>query len=386
MKGHLTERSPGKWAIVLDVPSADGKRRRKWFSFTGTKRQAETEKARLIAELHGGSFIEPSRTTVAAFFERWIVHIAASVSPKTLERYAEICRKTLSPQIGAVTLSKLKTEQIDAGLSNALQRGRADGTGGLSPRTVHHARRVLIKCLNQAVTWELLAKNPALSSTPPKVEKRAMLAYGAVETAALLHAMRPTRLYAPVLLAVTCGLRRGEIIALRWKNVDLDAGQLAVVASAEQTKGLVRIKETKSGHTRTVALSHGTIAELRAHRARQAEELLQLGIRLTDDHLVVAQFDGRLLQPRSLTHEWMRQIQKLDLPRIRFHDLRHSHATQMLANGVHPKIASERLGHSNIAITLDLYSHVMPGMQSDAANAVDAALQKAVEARTKDVR
>ena len=111
-----------------------------------------------------------------------------------------------------------------------------------------------------------------------------------------------------------------------------------------------------------------------------------LGVPLTDDHFVVAQYDGRLLRPRSLTHEWMRQIQKLDLPRIRFHVLRHSHATQMLANGVHPKIASERLGHANIGITLDLYSHVMPGMQEDAANAVDAALQIAVEARTKDIR
>lgn len=386
MKGHLKERSPGTWAIVLETKTKTGDRKRKWVTFKGTKRAAQNEMARLIAEITTGVYIEPDRTPMSDFFDRWLDHIKPSVSPKTHERYAEICRKTLSSEIGAVALSKLKTEKIDAALSNALQHGRADGNGGLSPRTVHHARRILIKCLNQAVTWELIARNPATASTPPKIEKKAMTAYSADQTATLLEALRPTRLFAPVLLAVTCGLRRGEIIALRWRHVDFKSRQIAVMESAEQIKGQVRLKETKSGHTRSVALSAGTIAELKAHRAKQAEELLMLGIPLTDDHFVVAQFDGRMLQPRSLTHEWMRQIQKIDLPRIRFHDLRHSHATQMLANGVHPKIASERLGHANIGITLDLYSHVMPGMQEDAANAVDAALQIAVEARSKDIR
>lgn len=386
MKGHIRERSPGKWAIVLDVGERDpktGKKKRKWHSFTGTKREAQKECARLITELEVGNYVEPSKQTVAQFLDEWLTFIGPSVAPKTLERYAELCRKTIAPQIGDVILSKLKTDRIDAAFTEMLTAGRRDATGGLSPRTVHHARRVLIKALGQAVTWERLSRNPAQATTPPKVERQKMLAYDAAQTAELLEAFRPTRMFVPVLLAVMCGLRRGEILALRWRNVELGDNRrsIAIVESAEQTKEGVRYKEPKSGKARTVALSRSVAEELRAHRARQAEEQLRLGLRPDADSFVVAQVDGRPLQPQSLTHEWVRLIGKTELPRIRFHDLRHSHASQMLASGVHPKIASERLGHSSVGITLDLYSHTLPGMQADAAEQVDAALQAAISAR-----
>lgn len=386
MKGHLRERSPGKWAIVLDVVDpATGKKKRKWHSFRGTKREAQSECARLVTELKTGRYVEPTKQTVPAFLDEWLDFIKPSVAPKTFERYGEICRKNLAPLLSDVTLAKLKTDRIDAAFSKALQEGRRDGKGGLSPRTVHHMRRVLIKALNQAVTWDRLAKNPAQASTPPKVERKSMLAYDAMQTAELMEAMRHTRMYIPVVLAVMCGLRRGEILALRWRNVELgdNRRQLSVVSSAEQTKDGIRYKEPKAGRARTVALSKTVVSELKAHRVQQAEEQLRLGIRPDDDSFVVAQIDGKPIQPRSLTHEWMRLIQKTTLPRIRFHDLRHTHASQLLSAGVHPKIASERLGHSNIGITLDLYSHVMPGMQADAAEQVDAVLQAAISAGGK---
>ena len=378
MKGHIHERSPGKWAIVIDVPHPEtGKRRRKWHTFHGTKRGAQIECARLISELKGGTYVEPTKQTVAEFLDEWLGFIKPSVAPKTHERYTEICQKGIAPLLAGVTLAKLKTDRIDAAFSKALQEGRRDGKGGLSPRTVHHMRRVLIKALSQAVTWERLVKNPAQTTQAPKVERQAMLAYNASQTAELLEAMRPTRMFVPVMLAVMCGLRRGEILALRWKDVDLDGKVIAITRSAEQTKEGVRYKEPKSGKSRTVALSGTVVDELKRHRVRQAEELLRLGLRAGDDQTVVAQHDGKALQPRSLTHEWVRLIQKTTLPRIRFHDLRHTHATQLLAAGVHPKIASERLGHSTIGITLDLYSHVMPGMQANAAEQVDAAIKAA---------
>src|SRR5262249_6313311 len=141
--------------------------------------------------------------------------------------------------------------------------------------------------------------------------------------------------------------RRGEVAALRWGNVDLESGQLKVTASAEQTRTGVRYKAPKSGRGRTVALPATLITELRAHRIRQAQELLRLGIRQTDDGFVVAQADGQPLRPHSLGQEWVRFLARTpSLPRIRFHDLRHAHATHMLASGIHPKVASERLGHS----------------------------------------
>ncbi|BAV45293.1 integrase family protein [Mesorhizobium loti] len=386
MKGHLKERSPGHWAIVIDVPDpATGKRRRKWHSFTGGKREAQVECARLISEIKGGVYLEPHKTTLAKFLDRWLEHEAPNVSPKTLERYKELATKTIVPLIGDVIISKLKAERIDGAMAKALQSGRRDGKGGLSPRTVHHMRRVLVKALNQAVTWEMLAKNPALATKAPKVERKQMTSYDVAQTATLLNAIRPTRIYIPVVLAAMCGLRRGEIIALQWKHVDLDGKSLSIVRSAEQTTTGVRYKEPKSGRARTVALSATVIDDLRRHRARLAEEQLRLGIRIDEESFVVAQADGRPIQPRSLTHEWVRIVTDTDLPRIRFHDLRHTHASQLLAAGVHPKIASERLGHSSIGITLDLYSHVMPGMQADAAEQVDAAIQRALKATDKSV-
>jgi len=273
-----------------------------------------------------------------------------------------------------------QTVDMDEAFSTLLASGRRDGSGGLGPRTVHHIRRVSHKAFAQAVVWELMTKNPVAATTAPKVERKAMTAYDGSQLSEMLAALRPTRMYIPAMLAAMCGLRRGEIAALRWKNVHFgdNLRQLAVVESAEQTNEGVRYKEPKSGRARVVALSKTVVAELRAHRVRQAEEQLRLGVRVDGDSFVCAQVDGSPLQPRSMTHEWVRIIGKTALPRIRFHDLRHTHATQLLASGVHPKVASERLGHSTIGITLDLYSHVMPGMQADAAEQVDGALRSAI--------
>ncbi len=175
----------------------------------------------------------------------------------------------------------------------------------------------------------------------------------------------------------------GEVVALKWRNVDLAAGRIAVVESAEQVGTNIRYKSPKSGKGRQLVLSARLIEELRSHRMRQAEELLRAGVRLTDDTFVVAQVDGSPIQPDTLTQDWTRKIEKTGLPAYRFHDLRHAHATHMLANGIHPKVASERLGHSKIGITLDLYSHVLPSMQEDAAERVDEALQAAINRRPK---
>lgn len=378
MKGHIRERSPGKWAIVLDVPDPEtGKRRRKWHTFHGTKREAQTECARLITEINGGQYVEPSKTTLKDYFVRWLEHEKAHVSPKTHERYEELLLKNVAPVIGSIALTKIDASKLDHAWAKLLASGRRDSKGGLSPRTVHHCRRVMLTAMDQAVRWKMIPSNPVALTRPPKIERAQMAAYGAPETAKMLAALEGSRMFIPALLASLCGLRRGEILALRWENVDLKAGSVAIRQSAEQVGTEVRYKEPKSGKARTVALSSTVVDEMKRHRAAQAEEQLKLGIRPDARSFVVAQIDGKPLKPTSLTHEWTRLIAKTDLPQIRFHDLRHSHATQLLAAGVHPKIASERLGHSTIGITLDLYSHVMPGMQANAAEQVDAAIKAA---------
>jgi integrase len=382
MRGHLKERSPGHWAIVIDVRDAEtGKRKRRWHSFAGTKRQAQVECARLLTEQKAGTAVDPSRMTLAAFLERWIEHMQGQVSPRSHERYAELCRKNIAPLLGGLTLAKLQPAQISAAYATALTSGRRDGTGGLSARTITHMHRALRQALQQAVRWQLLARNPADAVKPPKVERRQMQTLDADGTVELIEAARKTDMCVPILLGVLCGLRRGEVAALRWRSVDLEAGTLAVVASTEQTDQGVREKETKSGKGRAVVLPALVAEELRQHRLRQAQTLLQLGVRLTGDHHVVARADGQPLQPRSLTHAFVKFIRRHGLPRIRLHDLRHSHATAMLQAGVHPKIAQERLGHSSVSVTIDLYSHVLPGMQAEAVSRVDAALQDALNRR-----
>jgi len=382
MKGHIRERSPGHYAIILDVrdPST-GKRKRRWHSFKGNKREAQIECARIVSAMTGGNYLEPNKTTIAEFLNRWLDHIKMQLGPKSYERYSEIVRKNIIPALGGVMLTKLRPAQISGAYAKALSQGRRDGTGGLSASTVVYMHRIIKHALRQAQRWDLIGKNPADAVDPPRVERRIMTTYDMAQTAELLETVRGTRLMVPVTLGVLAGLRRGEICALRWRNIDFAGAQLAVVESAEQTGEGVRYKEPKSGRTRTVALSTFVIEELRQHRLRQAEELLRLGIRQNDATFVYAREDGEPMQPRSLTHAGQQMIARTSLPRLRLHDLRHAHATHLLSSGVHVKVASERLGHSKVGITLDLYSHVLPGMQADAAGLVDDALRLELKKR-----
>lgn len=387
MKGHLKERSPGHWAIILDQRDpATGKRKRKWHSFEGTKRQAQIECARLISEMQGGDYAEPSKVTLLQFFERWLKHIKPNVSPRTHERYEQIALKNIAPLLGAKVLSKLSPIEISEAYSKALVNGRRDGKGGLSPRTVHHMHRVLFSALDQAERWKMIIRNPAAlleKRDRPKIERKSVATIDATATAAVMDAARERRLFIPLVLAAFCGLRRGEITAIRWRAINLDGGQLAVLASTEQLDdGTVREKEAKSGRARTVALPSLAVEELRRWRVMQAKELLRLGVRADDGWHVITQGDGSPLQPRSLTHVMSAFLKEWG---VTLHGLRHSHASHMLASKVHPKIVQERLGHSSIAITMDIYSHLMPNMQEDAAAAVDDVLRAAINRRSKDV-
>jgi integrase len=370
VKGHIRERSPGHWAIVIDARDAQsGHRKRKWHSFRGTKREAQTECSRLITEMARGTYLEPSNTTVAAFLDHWLAHKRTQISPRTFECYGEVVRN-IAPAIGNATLPKLQPAIIAQMYATVLKR--------LSPRSVHMMHRLLSQALKQAVKWQLLASNPCDGVAPPRVERKQMRVLDADGTAALIEAARLRAMFAPILLGVMCGLRRGETAALKWRDVDFDTVRLRIVASAEQTKQGVRLKPPKSGRSRVVAMPALVVEELRRHRLKQAEELLSLGVRQSDDSYVCLQPNYEPWAPRNLSSAFIKFIKSANLPRVRLHDLRHSHATHLLAANVHPKIVQERLGHANIATTMDLYTHVMPGMQDEAASRVDAALRIAL--------
>jgi integrase len=367
MKGSIRERSPGHYAIILDVHDANGKRRRKWHSFKGTKKQAQIECARLITELDGGSYIEPSKTTLAEFLKRWLEHIRPNVSSKTHERYTQH-GNAIGKLIGGIVLSKLQPIDISGAYAKAVQ-------GGLSGRTVTHQHRILHQALAQAERWKIINRNPAAlleRKDRPKVEKKPVEVIDAPTTAKVLDAARGDRLFIPIVLAVLCGLRRGEITALKWKSIDLDRGQLAVIASTEQCdRGSPRDKESKTGKCRTIAMPVMAVEELRKWRLVQAEQHLRLGLKVSGETKVFTLADGTTMWPRSLSNAIRPFLKAWG---VTLHPLRHSHASHLLASNIHPKVVQERLGHSNIGITLDIYSHLMPNMQKDAADAIDAAM------------
>ncbi|MCS3896449.1 integrase [Bradyrhizobium japonicum USDA 38] len=389
MKGHVRERGAGRWYAVIDTRDPKtGERKRKWHSLPNCsgKRQAQIKCAQIISDIKGGTYVEPSKVTVGEFLDRWLGHIKSQVTPKSHERYSGLVKQNIKPAIGGSQLTKLRPVQISDAYTAALTTGRKDGKeGGLSARTVGHMHRVLKQALSQAVKWELMTRNPADAVDPPKVEWKPVSTYDLPQTAEIIEATRGKAIFMPVLLAALCGLRRGEICALRWRHVDLDAAQLSVVESLEQTKSGLRFKSPKSGKGRTVALSETILNELRSHRSQRAQDLLKLGRRLTDDDFVVGNPVGTQMSPIYVSQQWRYAIAKTRLAKLRFHDLRHAHATHLLANGVHPKVASERLGHSRVGITLDLYSHVIPGMQEDAAKTVDLALKAAMSGRQKPI-
>jgi integrase len=234
------------------------------------------------------------------------------------------------------------------------------------------------------VKWQLLARNPVEAVEPPKVQRKEMRALDEDETASLLNLLVETRLYMPVMLAVTTGLRRGEILGLRWSSVDFSAGTITVTRSLEQTKNGLRFKSPKTHRgRRSIAVGVVTVEAMRMHRAKQAEERLALGPVYEDHDLVCPRPGGRLWPPDMLSTAFSAMMRRSVLPKIRFHDLRHSHATHLLKAGIHPKVVSERLGHSSVGITLDTYSHVLPGMQKDAILKLDVALRTAMGRQCK---
>jgi integrase len=369
-RGTIQSRSPGSHRIRYSLGRDPVSGKRRWVTATvkGSRKDAERELTRRLRTVDTGEHVDPQRMTVADWLTLWLASTKIEVSPKTHERYAEIVRCYLVPALGKIGLQRLTPSDI--------QRAYASFTRNPSPRTRRHIHRILKSALARAVEQQALARNPADAlKRLPKVERKPITALTVEQSQRLLAAIRHTTTYWPTMLALATGLRRGELLALRWRNVDLGAGAIRGVQSLEQTKAGLRFKSTKSEKGRGVALPAFAIAELRRHKQAQAETLLALGARQSGDTLVCARVDGEPKQPASLTHEFTYLIGRMgrDFPRVRFHDLRHSHATQLLANGVHPKVVQERLGHSTIAVTMDIYSHVSPTMQAEAVAKLDLA-------------
>jgi integrase len=380
MRGSISRRGDA-WMLKVERPRrTDGRRKYAYDTVHGPKKEAERRLAEMVHEIVGGTFFEPTKMSVGEFLDQWFEQTAGGLTARTRERYRSIIGRHLKPALGHHPLAKLKPLHLQSYYTEALKNGRTDGTGALSPASVLKAHHIIHRALRQAVRWQLIARNPADAVEPPRALCTEMRALDSAQTATLLAAAADTRLAMPILLAVSSGMRRGELLGLRWSDVDLVAGTVTVRQTIEETKAGLTFKGPKTTKSRRVLpIGATTVAALKRHRAEQDELRLGQGSAYREADLVFCLPDGSPWSPSAFSLAFMRLLRKTTLPKIRFHDLRHTHASQLLAQGVHPKIVSERLGHANIGITLDTYSHVLPGLQREAVAAYDQALRASMD-------
>jgi len=374
MRGHIRRRGT-KWVAVVSLGHDEsGRRKQQWYSGFKTKKAATEKLTEVLGSLQGGNYVEPSKRSLGGFLiKEWLPSIAASVRPSTWTAYRMLCETHIIPALGTVPLQRLSAAMLNKLYADLLAHGRRDGKGGLSARTVQYVHVTCHKALADAVKWQLLTRNVADQATPPRPQAKEPTTWTAGDLRASLAHVEGDRLYPAFLLAATTGLRRGEVLGLRWRDVDMAGGRLAVVQTLLQVRNEVALGTPKTAKgRRSVALDTRTVEALRAHRLAQVEERLAFGPGYQDGDLVFAREDGAPLQPDSFSHTFARHAKAAALPAIRFHDLRHTHATLALQAGVHPKVVSERLGHATVSITLDTYSHAIPAMQEEAAERVAA--------------
>lgn len=374
MTGRVT-RKGNRWYVVVDLGrDTAGKRRLRWFSGYPTKRAATADRDRIVNEMRGGKFTEPSKETVGEYLEEWLAHYARQqVQATTYEGYASVIRLHLAPAFAHVRLTELTGAMIQRYYTRALAAGRIDGKGGLSPTTVLQHHRILHEALRHAVRWQRIPGNPAdVAIPPPKAEFQAAT-LSREQSKELLALARPDcRLYLPIVLACATGMRRGEAFGLRWSDYDERSGELYIQRSLEVTTEFgLRFKTTKTEKSRRrVPLPAFAIVALAEHRDLQQRERSDFGADYQDQGLILAQPDGAPVHPDRFSKWFLNFRKSRAVPPIRFQDLRHTHATQLLVANVHPKVVSERLGHSNVNLTLNTYSHVIPTLQREASDII----------------
>ncbi len=339
MRGNITRRGKSSWRIKFDIgiDPVTGERSTQWETVRGTKKDAQAVLARRLSDIAEGAFVERSVVTVTEYARHWLETIApARTCAKTRERYEEIIDKHIIPQLGVTALQKLDGPRIDKFYRQLRTAGRRDGKGGLAPQTCQHIHRLLSQILASAVKAQKLRLSPMLGvQTAPKIRREEIQVLNDDELAALFKRLKGRPLYMPVLLAASTGMRRGEILALRWKDVELDKATLQVAQVVEFVGGVMALKEPKTDRSRrTITLPDRLVQELRAHRKEQLTWRLKLGMGKDVRDLVFPAWNGELRNPSHFTKEFSREITAARLPHITFHGLRHTHITHLLRSGV----------------------------------------------------
>jgi integrase len=366
VRGHIRKRSKDSWSIVVERERdpVTGKRRQLWKTVKGSKKQAEAELARLISSVETGREVDPIKQSVADYIGRWLKSCERHLKPRTLQRYRELMNRHALPVIGQVDLHKLRPLHIEKMLIHIQE-------GGLSERTALHVYRVLFTALEQAVKWQVVDRNVATSVRPPKPPKRSVDPPDPEDITRLLDEVRGSEIEMPTVIAVGTGMRLGEVLGLRWKDVDLDAGSARVVQTIQVDRSFGTPKTHRSA--RPIGLPQFVIDALKAHRRSQNRLRLIAGDAWQDLDLISCRPDGTPLDPRRVSRLFTAVAHRLGLG-YTFHGLRHAYASLMLLSGVDLKVISGLLGHSSIGITADLYLHVAEKANQEAAGKLDALL------------
>jgi integrase len=375
----------GPWYFVVDVASPDGQRRQLRRRGFPTKKAAEAALAEVVTEQNRGTFVRPTRRTIGVYLlDDWLParRKLGSLKPSTLDSYDQLIRAYVVPNIGAMTLASLDGATLTALYGELLTTGRRGRSGAagtpLAAKTVRNLHGVLHRALKDAVKWRLIASNPADAAEQPGKRTPEQQAWTAADLGRFVEASRADRCGALWHLLATTGMRRGELLGLRWQDVDLEARSVTVRQTMTMVAGRPAVGTPKSeAGVRQIKLDPDTVAALRAWRKQQNADRLLMGSGWAETGgLLATEADGTSIHPQVLSRRFRSIVAAAGLPAIRFHDVRHSYATAALAAGVPVKTLSKRLGHADIKVTLSIYAHVMPGDDEAAADLVAAHIRR----------
>lgn len=364
MKGSIVKKG-NRHYIVVELKDENGKRKQKWISGYDKKSEAQAALPRILTEIQDGKFIDTDNINVRDYLKLFLQDYAKpNLAATTYEKYYYAAEK-ISKIIGNMKLQKLKPIHVQ-NMMNQLN-GQ-----DIKPSTIQSYFRMFSTALNQAIKWQIIMSNPCLAVSAPRQKKEKMTILNPEQIQQLIGASKEHVLYPVIMLGLMCGMRRGEILGLTWDNIDLISGKIFIHSNMVQAGEEIIIKDTKTATgSRSVDISRKLIEFLKTIKKQQLENKLLFGEKYQDNNFVCKRMDGTTFRPDYIPGAFKKLLVKAGLPEIRFHDLRHTHASMLLLAGENPKVVQERLGHSSIMITLDTYSHLIPSMQKSAADRME---------------
>ena len=378
MKGCINK-AGNSWGFTLTIGRAEnGKRIQKRYGKFKTKKEAEKACNETIYQLEHGAFIDPKDMTLEEYLKDWLNdYCKPKLTPCTYEGYKNNLEKHIIPSLGKILLQKLQPIQVQKFYNGLYEKGRLHSEGGLSPSSIRYIHATIRKALNHAVKMQYLIRNVCEAVELPKIKKYEAKFLTKIKVNEMLTTLKDTEIYIPILLAIGLGLRRGELLGLQWKDFDFNKKLVSIKRTLlPKTNGEEIFSECKTAKSqRILAVPESILVKLKQHKKGQLENKLFFSTEYTDYDLVYCNSNGMPVSPHAFNHRFSKVLKEKGLEHMRVHDLRHTNASLMLSQGVSMKVASERLGHTTIGITMDLYSHIDEELQRDAASKLNIALE-----------